>query len=737
MRDPLSQVRIRYKLPLGFLAICLVAFGIGGVVLTREANAALEEQIQRRLDERAGALEVVVERHLDLHRRRAEDFASDGFIRSQLERLVAEEAAGRTAEAGTVRAGLERHLAVNKLPLVKAFVGAVLYAADGTPRVRSPREAVGFDANGDVRETTTSPLVGAMGNHPYPTFRISTPLKRLTDDEGIGVLQIVLRADTWIQGMEELGTLPQMELAVMRLHGQSFALQLPNGASVGAPVAPRAEEIGYKRGVTGTDWFLELGVDRALAMRPAVRLRNQYILIGLGLLLVTAGVMFFPVRFLLAPLSSIAETARRLGAGEFEARVEHDSSDEIGDLARAFNFMAQAVEDRTQQLEEAAGTLRKREQDIRLERDRLDAVIRSMEDGLFILDADGQVTLSNAAAKPIVEALEAPRGASRRLECLHLDEASLRCLACLANVQGGQQACVFERDGRIYEIHATSLPAAPGTRPSRLCVSRDVTTRLNAQESQAHQERMTVLGEIAAVMAHELNNPLAAISMFSQMMSKEAEPGSTLSESADVIRRNVQTCKQTISGLLDLAARGALTTARMDVHALLEDVARFVRPIFDRAGVTLRVDAEASDPTLVGDQVQLRQVFMNLLMNAVQACKSGGRVTASTSGAETSLEVRVADDGGGIPEDVKARIFEPFFTTKGAGVGTGLGLPTSRRIVEEHGGKLTLVSTGPSGTVFEITLPRQAHRAKWRAEARMSAPVAGTTAEPGKGAERS
>ncbi len=725
MRDPLSQVRIRYKLPLGFLVICLVAFGIGGVVLTHEARAALEEQIQRRLDERAGALEVVVERHLDLHRRRAEDFASDGFIRGQLERLVALEKTGTKSDVTAVRTALERHLAANKLPIVKAFVGAVIYASDGTARAHSPREAIGFDADGLVLQTTTSPLVGATGSHPYPTFRISTPLRRMTDDEGIGVLQLVLRADTWIQGMEELGTLPQMELGEMGLRGRSFSLQLPNGTSVNAQIERDPDEIGYRRAVAGTDWFLELGVDRAEAMRPADRLRNQYILIGLGLLLVTACVMYFPVRFLLRPLSSIAETARRLGAGEFQARVEHDASDEIGDLAQAFNFMADAVEDRTQQLEEAAGTLRKREQDIRLERDRLNAVIRSMEDGLFILDADGRLTLSNAAAKPIIEALEVPRGEARRLECLHLDEPSLRCLACLANVQGGQQACIFERDGRIYEIHATSLPAAPGARPARLCVSRDVTQRLNAQESQAHQERMTVLGEIAAVMAHELNNPLAAISMFSQMMSKEAEPGSTLSESADVIRRNVKTCKQTITGLLDLAARGALTTARMDVPTLLHDVARFVRPIFERAGVKLLLETSAEDPTLVGDQVQLRQVFMNLLMNGVQACAVGGCVTVSTFGSDTSYEVRVADNGSGIPEDVRARIFEPFFTTKGAGVGTGLGLPTSRRIVEEHGGHLTLVKSDDTGTVFEVGLPRQAHRAKWRAEARMSAPVGG------------
>ncbi len=724
MRDPLSRVRIRYKLPLTFLAICLVAFGIGGVVLTSEARTALTEQIERRLDERAASVHVVVEGHLDLHGRRAEDFASDGFIRSSLSQLVEHRSHDDGDAASAVHAALEQHLRDNKLPLVPSFVGAVLLTTDGRVHVASPAGVEGDAAGAAVDATTVGDLTAATAQHPYPTFRISTPLRPLTGDGRVGTLQLVVRADTWIAGMTELGTLPQMTLSSLQLTGRDgVTLDLLNASSSKAADLDDPAVIGYRRSVARTGWQMGLGVDRAQAIAPADKLRNQYLLIGLALLLLTAGVLFFPVRFLLNPLSNIAETARKIGAGDLQARVDHESGDEIGDLANAFNVMADAMEDRRQQLEAAAQTLRGREQDIRLERDRLHAVIHSMEDGLFILDAGGGVTLANAAAGPIVEAFRRRSQESRRLDCKHAARPEGGCLSCLADVDSGHQACVVENDGRIFEVHTTTLPAAPGSTPSRLCVSRDLTERIGLQESQAHQERMSVLGEIAAVMAHELNNPLAAISMFAQMLQKKLEPGTTLHESADVIGRNVKTCKQTISGLLDLAARGSFETAPFDVHDLIDDVQGFLRPILQRARVALDVSAGATRSVIVGDEVQLRQVFINLLMNAAQACPEGGTVRITTRDQGDRIEVEVQDDGTGIPEAVRPRVFEPFFTTKGAGVGTGLGLPTSRRIVQEHGGELELLATGAEGTTFAVRLPRKADRAAWRTEARMDAPV--------------
>jgi len=232
---------------------------------------------------------------------------------------------------------------------------------------------------------------------------------------------------------------------------------------------------------------------------------------------------------------------------------------------------------------------------------------------------------------------------------------------------------------------------------------------------------MAVLGEIAAVMAHELNNPLAAIAMFGQMLESQLEPGTSQRESAEVIRRNTETCKRTIRGLLDMAARSAPETTRFDLHDMLEDVRRLLRPICERAGVACRVVRGMEAAEVSGDELQLRQVVINLLLNAVQAADSaGGSIQVTTAERDRRIEVDVRDDGPGVPPEAQPHIFEPFFTTKPAGVGTGLGLSTSRRIVEAHGGTLDLVDTGPGGTTFRVSLPCEGCGAAWRASTRVA-----------------
>jgi len=418
------------------------------------------------------------------------------------------------------------------------------------------------------------------------------------------------------------------------------------------------------------------------------------------------------------PLGAIREAARRLAAGDFATRVREESQDEIGDLARAFNIMAQAVEERTRALE-------RREGEIRQERDRLAVVIRSMEDGLFLLDADGRVSLSNEAAAPVVRALAPSGGTPQRIDCLASDRSPLHCLHCLTDPARPGRACTLELEGRVYEIRAAPLPPADAGRAGFLCVSRDVTARIAEGERQSHQERMAVLGEVAAVMAHELNNPLAAISMFSQMLEGELAAGSPQRERAEVIRRNTETCKRTIRGLLDMAARATPEVAPFDANDLLHEVGRLLRPVHERAGVELRLRPCDGDATVTGDELQIRQVLINLVMNAIQALEpKGGVVTLSASAVDGGMEMRVEDDGPGIPESARPHIFEPFFTTKRAGVGTGLGLPTSRRIVEAHGGTLDLLSTGPGGSLFRVVLPRNGRGTSWEARTRVAHAIA-------------
>jgi len=678
MRDPLFWVPIKFKLPLAFVSICLVAFGVGGFVVTSTAQEALARQIRHRLDERAAATRTIVGHHLDLVARRAEDFASDGFIRTSTAALAREGGAG---------AALRRHLLANKLPLVPAFVDAVVLDVDG----RRLCDVHGGAAAVPASETSFTPLLEPDGTRDYASFAVATPLRDLAGERTIGTLVLQVRADTWVEGMEELARLPAADGALVAVQsGTGPRLRLVGDARPEDPIAYRSE-------VPGAGWTLVVEVAGGALTGPSTRLRNRFLATASVLLALTGVVLFFPVRFLLAPLSRIRDAARRITAGDFSVRAGYASHDEIGDLSRAFDAMAETIEERTE-------ALQRREASIRVERDRLGAVLRSMRDGLFALDGAGEITFSNEAARPLVDVLERDRAAPGT-GCAGPDPAG--CLHCLRSTALPAGACTLEAEGRVYDVHVTELPGADGEAAGRLCVSRDVTERIAQTKVQAHQERMSVLGHISAVMAHELNNPLAAIAMFSQMLESRLAEGSTERESAEVIRRNVETCRRTIRGLLDTAGQGPPESASFDVRDMVDDVGRFLRPVLEREEVELAVDCAPDVGAFVGDELQLRQVLINLVMNAVQAMEPGGRVTVRARRDERGFRIEVADTGPGIPAGVRAEVFEPFFTTKPPGVGTGLGLSTSRRIVTAHGGSLEIAATGPDGTTFAILLPER------------------------------
>ncbi|MBT5873059.1 MAG: GHKL domain-containing protein, partial [Candidatus Latescibacteria bacterium] len=216
-----------------------------------------------------------------------------------------------------------------------------------------------------------------------------------------------------------------------------------------------------------------------------------------------------------------------------------------------------------------------------------------------------------------------------------------------------------------------------------------------------------VLGKLAAVVAHELNNPLAAISMYNQMMESELPEPSPFDEHIDVIKRNTKSCQQIIHDLLDYARIPQPKIQETDLHKLLNDVVLFLRPLHGDSSISIVRNFESDDAICWGDPTQLQQVFVNLLVNAIQAVdEQSGTVRMYTRDVDEgrAIAVRIEDNGSGIDEAHRKDIFDPFFTTKSIG-GTGLGLSTSARIIEAHEGTLELSSSKPGHTVFQVILP--------------------------------
>jgi signal transduction histidine kinase len=742
MRDPLRNVSVRYKLAFTFLVVCFLAFGVGGTLVSLSARDTLESEILSGLRVRSRYYSQALAGDLRALGLRARDFASDGYIRTRFEELEA----GHAEVAGDLR----RHLVENKLPLEPAFVNLAVASGAGTQAfVALEGEAWTADlpAAAFGEDDWISGLVRNDDPEVSPSLVLTTPLTSQAGDRRIGTLLVEVRSGAWIAG--SLGTItegiePGPGFGLFLLDGQGGALEIPAafldqpGAALSGPglrvrdAREATDAVAGGRGVLaqsiplGLDgWSLEVSLRTQDAMASVSGLQARFLFVGVVLATVACLMLLFPMRFLARPISQLRDAAMHIRGGDFGARVPVESADEIGELSRSFNLMAEAIEERAAKLEEAARSLEARKNELRKERDRLNTVILSMRDGLMVLDAEGRPEVWNAAAEPLKAIVEhrgldlsshrnCARASGEGLDTLVGPEAPVEgrdagrvnpCLTCLFEPSAPPRSCLVDAGPYVFEIHSTKLAPRADGRSGRVLVARDVTDRVAEDERQIHQERLAVLGEVAAVMAHELNNPLAAISMFTQMIASGLPDDSPLREDVSVIERNVETCTRTIRELLDYATGATPEVGPVDVHASLREVASFLRAFREREETELVLELEAEDAIVTGDEVQLRQVFVNLVLNALQAVGQG-RVTVRTHVEEGHVVVDVVDDGPGIPTDVGETVFKPFYTTKPRGSGTGLGLSTARRITEIQGGGLELVDGSPGRTTFRVRLLR-------------------------------
>jgi PAS domain S-box-containing protein len=265
-------------------------------------------------------------------------------------------------------------------------------------------------------------------------------------------------------------------------------------------------------------------------------------------------------------------------------------------------------------------------------------------------------------------------------------------------------------DGRVRCMDAHTSPLwRDGSITGVMVFMSDITERKLAQARAARSDKLRALGELAAGVAHNLNNSLTVIQGRAQLLlMRSADQGNK--KSLEVITQAVGDCSQTLRRLLDFSRRETTRhPVPVDLSELITSSVEIARPKWqaasaDRTGsIELRIDAPAPAFTL-GDSAELREVVINLLFNAVDAMANGGTIEAGTRVEGKTARFWIADTGGGMPKDVLARIFEPFYTTKGER-GTGLGLSASHGIIENHSGDINVISEPGKGTRFEVILP--------------------------------
>lgn len=275
---------------------------------------------------------------------------------------------------------------------------------------------------------------------------------------------------------------------------------------------------------------------------------------------------------------------------------------------------------------------------------------------------------------------------------------------------------------RQFEITASPLRDAHGEPSSILIVKRDVTLEKEYQAKFYHAEKMATIGLLAAGVAHEINNPLAAISGFAEGLKRRlprlqaalAQTGDFQDLSVDfqeyvaTILTECNRCRDIVQSLLTFSPRQNAEFARVNLNQLIEDVLKLLQhPLRRYPPDSIQLALAYPPPQARGVAPELKQVVLNLVLNALDAIQGGGQITLVTQPiGETEVILQVRDTGCGIAPEHMAKLFEPFFTTKPAGQGTGVGLSTCYNIIQQHGGEIRVESKLGRGAIFTVKLPR-------------------------------
>lgn len=241
---------------------------------------------------------------------------------------------------------------------------------------------------------------------------------------------------------------------------------------------------------------------------------------------------------------------------------------------------------------------------------------------------------------------------------------------------------------------------------AHLRTKRLVEERRRMEDHLRERDRLSTLGLLTSGVAHDLNNPLAVISAHAQILLRRAPDEGTQGQLREILEA-VERSRRIAGDLLGFARRHPVEREPLDVGEVVRATLAMRRRDHEAAGIRCGVEIAPDLPAVTGDRHQLGQVFLNVVMNAEQALRDGGSrisVGVHPDAARESVSVRLGNDGPPIPPDALPHIFDPFFTTKGLDEGTGLGLAICRRIVQEHGGEIS-VRSGPAGTEFTIRLP--------------------------------
>ncbi len=437
-------------------------------------------------------------------------------------------------------------------------------------------------------------------------------------------------------------------------------------------------------------------------VRAAMTRDLRWMVAGTGALtFVLVGAIFMVIRVsVLRRLQRLEETARLVSQGDLERRVPVEGSDTLAWLGREFNAMADSV----------AGLVG----EVRTQRERLETVINSIDDGIVVLDPERKILAANDAFL-----LRAASSRDQVLGCCCYQMQSGPCnlsdcptLECLRS--GARQVRICERrtgDHTVAweEIHASPILDASGHLAQVVEVWRDISERRAAEAKLAESHRLASVGVLASGFSHELNTPLATVLTCVEGILRETPAPhdrqvdqTRIRENASIAREQLLRCRAITQHFLRFSRGQRQQGGIVDLHEAITAAQRLVDPTARAHSVQIEVAPLSASLHVRAGDAELQNLLVNLLLNAIQASKPGSKVVVSAQGGD-DVRIRVTDEGCGIRPEYRQKIFEPFFSLREGG--TGLGLFLSLNAVRSWGGDILVESTPGKGSMFEVVLP--------------------------------
>ena len=340
--------------------------------------------------------------------------------------------------------------------------------------------------------------------------------------------------------------------------------------------------------------------------------------------------------------------------------------------------------------------------------DYTQSILRSITSGVITVGPDGSVATANPAAERMLGMSEFEM-VPKPISLLFRADGGLA--GDVAKVLAGRlplamrETTLVTAEGQEVHVQASTsrMRAVGGTVLGAVVTLEDVSDIKALTDQLIRADRLAAMGELTAGVAHEVRNPLGVIRASVQLLEDSRGDEARIHEAAGVIKQEIDRLDRVIKALLDFGRPSKPTLVHADLNEVLDDVVLFTTRFASQSDVVIESHLEPDLPRVLGDPDQLKQVFLNLVTNAVQAMvESGGTIVIETHGDGDYVEVTVSDNGPGISERDLPKVFDPFFTKRAEG--TGLGLTIVHRIIDEHDGHIE-VESGTEGTVFRVTLP--------------------------------